>query len=68
MRFRTFALALALVFGSGAVSTVHAASNPDKAAKRNIKRNKQINKQRAKQSKAAKVKPRKAAKRKYKHA
>jgi hypothetical protein len=59
MRFRTLALALALAFGTGAVSNVHAAS---KTVKRNLKRNKQLNKQRARQSKAAKVKPRKAKK------
>ena len=63
MRFRTFALALALALGTGAVSTVHAA---DKTVKRNLKRGKQINKQRMKQSRAAKVKPRKA--KKFKHA
>jgi hypothetical protein len=59
MRFRTIALATALVLGCGAVSTVHAA---DKTYKRNVKRNKKLNKSRAKQSKAAKVKPRKARK------
>ncbi|HTS66654.1 MAG TPA: hypothetical protein VMH28_31740 [Candidatus Acidoferrales bacterium] len=63
MRFRSFALALALALGAGSVATVHAA---DKTVKRNMKRNKQINKQRLKQSKAGQVKPRKA--KKIKHA
>jgi hypothetical protein len=62
MRFRTLALAFALVFGCGAVSSVHAADTAEKVAKRNRKRSKQWNKQRAKQAKASKVKPRKATK------
>jgi hypothetical protein len=61
MRFRTIALAMALVLGCGAVSTVHAATR-GKAPKGTIKRNKKMSKSRGKQSKAAKVKPRKAKK------
>jgi 3-hydroxy-3-methylglutaryl CoA synthase len=61
MRFRTLALALALVFGSGALSTVHAAEQ-NKALKKRSKELKKLNKQRAKNSNAAKYKPRKGAK------
>ena len=53
MRFRTLALALALTFGSGAVSTVHAAGQ-NKATQKRDKKLKKINKQRAKNSNAAK--------------
>ena len=60
MRFRAFALAVALALGSSVVvSPVFAA---DKTQKRNMKRIKKLNKQQGKNSKAAKVKPRKAPK------
>jgi hypothetical protein len=61
MRFRTMALALALVLGSGALFTVHAADR-DKIAKQRAKDLKKLNKERAKNSNAAKFKPRKAKK------
>jgi TATA-box binding protein (TBP) (component of TFIID and TFIIIB) len=56
MRIRTLALVAALVFGSGAVVTVHAASTADqkKAAKERNKQLKKLNKERAKNSNAAK--------------
>jgi hypothetical protein len=66
MRFRTTALAVALVFGSGAVATVHAA-DAKKVAKQRNKQLKKLNKQRAKNSNAAQYKRPKTKPSKTKH-
>ena len=66
MRIRTLALAMALVFGGGAVVTVHAADQ-NKIAKKRNKQLKKLNKERAKNSNSAKYKRPKSKPVKVKH-
>jgi hypothetical protein len=66
MRVRTLALVAALVFGGGAVATVHAADQTTIAKKRN-KQLQKLNKERAKNSNAARYERPKSKPVKVKH-